>query len=385
MPAKELANPCVDCNDAEFVVNVRSRHLCKYDLLYLSVGIFQPAANMNSILYRTCFERYVSLKVLRRIENYRRPKSVPKGQRHKLLLPLSFGLSSSVLLHAVNAQIERQLSKSFPLVGFEIYALVIEPSSIAPSSPSVEEHFDLVQKSFPRHSYKKIPFDSIYEYDPSICDVMNQFTGEEFVDDASRSNQERLDAFRAAISTATSKTDVDQLLLNRLITAYGKELGCDAILWGDSDSRLAAKTLANVAKGRGSSLTWQVSDGMAPSGLQSHFPLRDLFQTELESYAHLIPELTAIIVPDEPPSENILTKNLSIDELMMRYVQTHGEKYPGVMANVTRTANKLQPLPVSANARRCTFCDAVIGASDENSDNGQFCYACIRSCPDLAC
>lgn len=339
----------------------------------------------NSIFYRNCFERYVSLKVLRRIENYRRPKSIPKGQRHKLLLPLSFGLSSSVLLHAVNAQIERQLSKPFPLVGFEIYVLVIEPSSIVPSSPHVEEHFDLVQKGFPRHSYKKIPFYSIYEYDPSICDVLNQFAGEGYVDDASRSNQERLDAFRASISTATSKTDVDQLLLNRLITAYAKDLGCDAILWGDSDSRLAAKTLANVAKGRGSSLTWQVSDGMSPSDLQSHFPLRDLFQTELESYANLIPELTAIVIPDEPPSENTLTKNLSIDELMMRYVQTHGEKYPGVMANVTRTANKLQPLPLSANARRCTFCDAVMGPYDENSANWQFCYACIRSRPDLAC
>lgn len=30
MPAKELANLCVDCGDAEFVVDVRSRRLCKY-------------------------------------------------------------------------------------------------------------------------------------------------------------------------------------------------------------------------------------------------------------------------------------------------------------------------------------------------------------------
>lgn len=286
------------------------------------------------------------------------------------------------MLHAVNAQLERQLSKPYPMVGFEVYVLVIDPSGISPSSPSVEQRFNLLQTSFPRHTYKMLPFHSIFEYDPNLHDVMTQFAGNGFVDDASLSHKERLDAFRASIQTATSKADVDQILLNRLVVAYAKDLNCDAILWGDSDSRLAAKTLANVAKGRGSSLTWQVSDGKSPSGLEFNFPLRDLFQTELHSYANLIPELTAIIIPDEPPSDNILTKNLSIDELMMRYVQTHGEKYPGVMANVTRTANKFQPSPVPAGARRCAFCDAFVGDSEKKSE---FCYACARSRPNVAC
>lgn len=345
-------------------------------------------ANMQYLTSRrACFERYVSLKVLRRIENYRRPKSIPNGERHKLLLPLSFGLSSSVLLHAVNAQMERQLSKPYPLVGFEIHVLVIEPSTISPTGSSADELFDLVQKNFPRHSYKKIPFHSIFDYQPQIYDVISQFAGKEFVVDVSRTNQERLDAFRTSISTATSKVDVDQILLNRLVVAYGKDIGCDAILWGDSDSRLAAKTLANVAKGRGSSLTWQVSDGTSPSGLLFHFPLRDLFQTELENYASLIPELSTIIIPDAPPSDNVLTKNLSIDELMMRYVQTHGEKYPGVMANVTRTANKLQPTPVPADGLRCSFCDTCMGDKQDNDTGSepQFCYACTRSRPELVC
>ena len=326
----------------------------------------------------------MSLKVLRRIDNYRRPKSMSTGERYKLLLPLSLGLSSSVLLHAVNAQIERQLSKPHPLVGFEIHVLVIEPSTVASASVDAEERFGLVQQSFPRHSYKKVPFHSIFDYDPEICNVLPKLAGDTFVDDASQTNQERLDVFRASISTATSRVDVDQILLNRLVVAYGKDIGCDAVLWGDSDSRLAAKTLANVAKGRGAALTWQVSDGASPSGLLFHFPLRDLFQAELESYANLIPELSAIIIPDAPPSDNVLTKNLSIDELMMRYVQTHGEKYPGVMANVTRTANKLHPAPASADSKQCSFCDAHMDKQENGTDaEVKFCYACIRSRPEL--
>lgn len=329
----------------------------------------------------------MSLKVLRRIENYRRPKSVSTGERYKLLLPLSLGLSSSVLLHVVDAQIERQLSKSHPVVGFDIHVLVIEPSTVAPGNVDAEERFDLVQRSFPRHSYKKVPFHSIFDYDPEIYDVLAKFAGDKFVDNASRTNQERLDAFRASMSTTTSRVDVDQILLNRLVIAYGKDIGCDAILWGDSDSRLAAKTLANVAKGRGAALTWQVSDGMSPSGLLFRFPLRDLFQAELEIYTNLNPELLAIIIPDAPPSDNVLTKNLSIDELMMRYVQTHGEKYPGVMANVTRTANKLHPAPASADSKQCSFCDARMDDKQENDTDTEvkFCYACVRSRPELGC
>ncbi|KAA8652583.1 uncharacterized protein ATNIH1004_001488 [Aspergillus tanneri] len=172
--------------------------------------------------------------------------------------------------------------------------------------------------------------------------MMSKFTGKGFMDDPSLSDRERLDAFRSSIESATSRADLDQVLMNRLIVAFAEKMGCKTILWGDSDSRLAAKTLANVAKGRGSSLIWQVSDGMSPFGLEFAFPLRDLFTIELRNYAGLFPELSRLILPDELPSETTLTKNLSIDELMMRYVLTQGEKYPGIMLNVTRTASKLQ-------------------------------------------
>lgn len=310
-----------------------------------------------------------------------------KNGRYKLLLPLSYGLSSTVLLRVLNAQVERQQQKHGG-AKFDLYVLIVEPTSISPSNPSTEKRFDLVQERFPMHSYTQVPFHSVFEYDPDIQETMSGFAGAGFFDDASLSPKDRLDAFRASISTATSKTDVDSILMNRLIIACAKKFGCTGVLWGDSDSRLAAKTLASVAKGRGSSVTWQVSDGMSPSGLEFNFPLRDLFSMELQQYADLYLELHDIIIPDEPTSENVLTKNLSIDELMMRYVLTQGEKYPGVMANVTRTASKLQQ--PSASVPTCTFCGAAVGSGSidsgilGNSDSPQFCYGCIRSRPDMA-
>lgn len=293
----------------------------------------------------------------------------------------------------MTAHLERQ-QNTFAGPGYELHVLVVEPSTVSPSSPSGDRNFDLVQKHFPIHSYYHVPFHSVFQHDPDIEETVSKFAGAGFADDSSLSPKERLDAFRASIPTATSKTDVDYVLMNRLVVSCAKEFGCTGVLWGDSDSRLAAKTLANVAKGRGSSATWQVSDGESPWGLQFNFPLRELFSVELQNYANLYPELRDIIIPDEPLSENILTKNLAIDELMMRYVQTHGEKYPGVMANVTRTASKLQQPLISPNVPLCSFCGAMMGSPDGISDNAsgnlearpvrQFCYGCTRSRPDVA-
>ncbi|KAE8374062.1 cytoplasmic tRNA 2-thiolation protein 2 [Aspergillus bertholletiae] len=360
MPGKELSDSCVDCRDAEAILTLRRRRLCK-----------------------DCYIKFVSYKVFKRMENYRLNKGFAKDKPCKLLFPLSYGLSSSVLLHMLHAQLEVQRSKIHGAPGFDLHVLIIEPSTISPSSPAHDEGFELAQESFPLCSFTKVPFHSIFDLVPDFNETMSQFAGKGFEDDPSLPNAERLSAFRSCITTATSKADVDYILMNRLIMAFAKQLDCQAVIWGDSDSRLAAKTLANVAKGRGSSVIWQVSDGMSPFGLEFNFPLRDLFTAELRDYASFFPELTKIILPDEPLPENTLTKNLSIDELMMRYVLTQGEKYPGVMLNVTRTANKLDASQMPANLSHCTLCSAPLMNEVAGGHTG-FCYACSRSRPSTS-
>ncbi|KAF9889598.1 cytoplasmic tRNA 2-thiolation protein 2 [Aspergillus nanangensis] len=319
MPAKDLSDPCMTCKEAESSVFVRKRHLCN-----------------------DCYVQFVSHRVFKRMEKYRLLRGLPKTSPCKLLLPLSYGLSSSVLLRLLHHQIEDLRSKPHAPAGFTLDVIIIEPSTISPSSPPDNERFELFQKQFPLCTFTRVPFESIFDFVPDIHEVLSAYVGSNFTDDSSLSNKERLNAFRSSITTATSKADVDTTLMNRLIVAFAKKLDCLGVVWGDSDNRLAAKTLASAAKGRGASVTWQVADGMSPWGLEFIFPLRDLFQWELQSYANLMPELNHLIVADEKPSETTLTKNLSIDELMMRYVTNQGEKYPGIMSNVTRTANKLQ-------------------------------------------
>lgn len=328
------------------------------------------------------------------MEKYRLRKDLPRSGSCPVLLPLSYGLSSSVLLHMVHTQVRGLLGKPRGPPGFELQVLVVEPSSISSTSPPHDQAFASIRQQFPHASFTKLPLHSVFEFVPGLEDILAQYAGQGFADDASRSPKERLDVFRSSITSATSIADVDSILLNRLVIAFAKSLGCLGIIWGDSDDRLAAKTLANVSKGRGSSLTWQVSDGTSPFGVEFNFPLRDLFTAELQNYANLFPELVETIISDAPLSDNVLTKNLSIDQLMLRYVSSQGAKYPGVMSNVTRTANKLEGSRMPTDGSRCTLCETVIctppGAPEYSSNGSQdhplpgFCYACERSRPGLS-
>lgn len=287
------------------------------------------------------------------------------------------------------------MAKPFGKVFFDLHVLVIEPSSIAPSNASYDQNYDMLLKKFSKHAYTRLSFHDIFDYLPDMKKIIHGYAGSQFDDDSSLSNEDRLAAFRASIPTATSKDDLDYVLLTRLVVAVAQKQGCQAVLWGDSDSRLAAKTLAGVSKGRGASMTWQVSDGMSPWGIRFEFPLRDLYKTELLQFESACPELSDIVIPDPPLLDNVLTKNLSIDELMMRYVQNQGAKYPGIMSNVARTANKLESSSFE-DAAPCSLCGGLLGNVKGNNgvtvtsqfgdaEGAQFCYGCIRSRPDITC
>ncbi|KAJ5713258.1 uncharacterized protein N7483_010439 [Penicillium malachiteum] len=371
MPAKEMALPCMECNNAEAAVTTRSRSLCG-----------------------PCYQRFLNYKVVRRMEKYRGPKDLAKSSvpTARLLLPLSLGASSSVLLHMLDKALARQLAKT-SRTSYVLEIMVVEPSTISSDQASCDTQFDKVREAFPNHSFKRVPLDSIFEYVPDMAELMRNYAGPQFIDDDAKSNEERLAAFRGAVSSATSKADLDTVLFTRLAVGYAKHTACESILWGDSDTSLAAKVLAGAAKGRGASLTWQVSDGMSPWGVTFDFPCRDLSKPELLSYVSVCPELSEVVIPDRPLSDNILTKNLSIDELMLRYVTTQGEKYPGVMANVSRTAHKLHSTSEHGDGNLCALCGGLVENVRGNEDgitvtgqfateNPRFCYGCMRSRPD---
>ncbi|OAX83883.1 cytoplasmic tRNA 2-thiolation protein 2 [Emergomyces africanus] len=346
---------------------------------------------------QTVRKRDLWSKVVKRMEKYR-PQNAPKNRQRKLLLPLSYGVSSSTLLHILNLQLERQISTGLGRRAYDIHVL-----NVGVCGQPDSQRLDLFREAYPLHTYSQVPLHLIFKHDAAITDVISEYGGPEFIDDPTKTDQERLDIFRFSLSTATSRTDIDGILLTRLVVAIAKELDCDGILWGDSDSRLASKALSNVAKGRGFSATWDVCDGISPWGIQFNFPLRDLFKFELSTYASLaLPKSLGVVDSERPSVDNLSNKNMSIENLLSHYVETQGEKYPGIMANIVRTIDKLQPPPADAGSK-CVLCGmpvdnsgedpAILGGpggsqyvlmdSRERPMTSTLCYGCARSRLDL--
>lgn len=93
-------------------------------------------------------------------------------------------------------------------------------------------------------------------------------------------------------------------------------------------------------------------------------------------------------------------RNITIDELMTQYFESIETQYPSIVANVVRTAGKLQPLRGSADGGHCMICglpgdgaggDMTLSAltlnaganEGEKPRNGNkrsdMCYGCARS------
>lgn len=343
--------------------------------------------------------QYAEVKAWKRMDNYRSIHIKP-GQEPKLLVPVSRGVSSTVLLHVLDHLQNRQRAGYQERATHQLHILHVE----LPTAGSSGTHgIDTLREVYPPYQYTTIPFNAIFKYDKEIGGTISELSASGFEDNPSKTDQERLDSFLSSLSSATSRTDIEYNLLMRLIVAFAKDQGCSGILWGHSDSRLAGRVLSDVAKGRGFSLPWQVCEGASPSGLHDNFPLRDLFKSELEIYSTLLPErVSEVIIPDSPVADiSYGTKSTSIEDLMTHYIESQGPKYPSIMANIVRTVNKLEPPSLHEDDIKCSLCampmaDTIEGVNDIQVSNGapvparesgekrgNYCYGCARSCQDI--
>lgn len=269
----------------------------------------------------------------------------------------------------------------------------------APSTGE-NEALSAISDAFPNASYTQIPFEAIFEYDADAKQVLSNFGWNESEEESAspghegRTNKQKLDAFRSSLASPTAATDLENILLVRLIIAFAKQNSCEDILWGDCDSTLAAKALAGVSKGRGGVLPWTINDGPTPMGIYYSFPMRDIFKSELLQYVDASDELQKLrdngameVQPSNTP--DLANRHMSIERLMSTYVETQAEKYPGVMANIVRTIAKLGT--GDGEGDKCAFCGLPIRNERHMGElKGHdpprrlpCCYGCERSAKDI--
>lgn len=314
----------------------------------------------------------------------------------RFLLPVSFGPSSTSLLYILNnhlqAQLDRMNRTSYELVVIHVYP------QFGDAEAGLNEHIlsEELKSRFPRHTYISAKIEDALDLESIDWNRL----GLEAVGDLQKPRTERLQRLAASLPSATSRNDILSTLLDRYLVDAAVTNKCEAILFGDSTTRLAEKTLTETAKGRGFSLPWQVSDGLSTFGINFHYPMRDVLKKEIVTFTSLTtPPLTDLVVQQSSASQiSASAKSTTIDDLMCQYFESVEENYPSIVANVVRTSSKLQAPTLLDESSTCGLCglpvaegtDGIYGwggdqnftsrATEPQSHNrGILCYGCSRS------
>jgi cytoplasmic tRNA 2-thiolation protein 2 len=325
------------------------------------------------------------------METYRIRGSSAKTPR-RLLFPLSFGPSSASLLHILDQHLQGQYDR-MKRTAYELYVVHINIYIDPVDRTDADERLEKYKTQYSRHHYSIVNLEEALGLDGIDWESLNL--------EESRSGvptTERLQNLLGSMSSATSRSDIVSTLLTRLLVDVARRNSCEGVLFGDSTTRLAEKTLTETAKGRGFSLPWHISDGSSPYGITFNYPLRDILKKEILTFSSFTsPQLTDLIVHREPTLQiSASSKLTTIDDLMAQYFESVEENFPSIVANVVRTTSKLQTLS-NDDTEDCGLCglpvargtDGIHGwGGDQNSDSqpskdGNYhsilCYGCSRS------
>ncbi|KAM0698192.1 hypothetical protein Q7P36_001657 [Cladosporium allicinum] len=362
-PAETTSTPnlCKRCHTEEVAIAVRSEPVCK-----------------------TCFSKYVQTKIVKRLETFRVKNSEP-GKERTLLVPLSFGPSSTALLRVLSRHLKGQLEKT-GRTGFKLHILhILQPRDDAASS---EARLEKVKELYPDHIYSTIALSSITS-DPELASTLLPTALQETLSTlkstspSEPSPDETFHSLLTTLPTPTSRADALTLLQRKLTLHHALATSCAAILFSDTTTRLSERILSETAKGRGFALPWLVSDGESPLGVPIYYPLRDLLSKEVVSYVDFLegPEsLEGIVLKKDSGSAGaatIMMKNSTIDDLTRQYFGGVEVDYPSIVANVVRTTSKLQARTLADVEAHCELCDLPLeGQAPERS---RLCYGCIRT------
>ncbi|KAK4167666.1 hypothetical protein QBC43DRAFT_297473 [Cladorrhinum sp. PSN259] len=402
--AGSLTKPCKKCRVQEATLDSRGQPVCK-----------------------DCFIKFISTKCVKQIGLLGRETMPPctpnpsgRGppiiQTRKYILGLSLGPSSTALLNLLHENVEYQLSKNRG-TPFDLTVVHISSSSSSTTNPdATADPLAAHRKTYPRFKFTTIPLSSALTL-PTIDWSSLSFPF------PSSSPSTLSDLFDSLPQSVASRTDIIHLLTRHLLLHQTLATNSQALLLGHSTTAIAELTLTQTAKGRGFSLPWQINDGpfaltdysstpgRTKKSVLVYYPVRDVLRKELVTYATLTdPPLTLDLIPTglntiaKGNGAVVSHKDLSIEEVMLRYFADVEENYPSIVANVARTTGKLVRIGRGTEEEEeendevgsgslCGLCSnpmdgegderwrGELGTTEEEAQRGKgrLCYGCERS------
>ncbi|KAF3908544.1 hypothetical protein ABW21_db0207059 [Orbilia brochopaga] len=273
-----------------------------------------------------CFTTYLRTKFTRHMEPFR-VKPGTEVNRRRLLLATSFGVASTALLDIMHWHRSLQLQRA-RRAEYDVLVVHIDESGVtATSTDGADTLLEKLRGQYEQFEFRSIPLYQIYELPIAIHEALpDEMTGEP--DQG------------GSVEDADGSADVIAILRARLLVELAKSNGCEAVLLGDSMTRMAAMVLAEVTKGRGHALPWLISDGPTPYGPSFVRPLRDLTTAELGYYLSFSAITHLSTATSSTPKPPVAAKNQTIDDIMLRFFDDISNSH--LTANVVRTAAKLR-------------------------------------------
>ncbi|KAL8829523.1 MAG: hypothetical protein Q9170_006125 [Blastenia crenularia] len=349
------------------------------------------------MLCRDCCIRYVEAKVSKRLEA-NKLRAAFRDTPKSLLLPISLGSSSVSLLHITDQYLQYYKSRT-GRSPFTIEVLLIDQSAVTEQS-NYDEAWRTLKERFPCHSYSTAQLEDVFDYEKNPSFGVTELRIPR-AEDNSLSKRNLLEVFLAGLPSATSRADIIGILRSRLVDALAKKKSSDSIIYGDSTTRLAERTLSETAKGRGGALPWLTMDGQSPDSAKTVYPMRDLLRKEITAYTTMTtPPLSNLLMElDRATTASASSKDTTIEKLMSQYFASVEQNYPSIVANVVRTSSRLvAPCIEAGEGRLCRMCSLPLAegsqglrwsgeqecldglvVSEESKDLASLCYGCARS------
>lgn len=336
-----IGTPCKRCKVEPTVVESRNDNFCKQCFIRFIRG--KQRKHMNDEKFRA---------------KYGKDPVEIDSRTPRVLLSLSIGKSSLVLLDVVFSLLLEQSKMPRSHMGFKLTIAIIDDSDL-------------------------FALDSNNKLTPlKYIELIKQFYGDEFLNDLDinfkiiNSNDFTLNSndlqkkikinkdYEAVTNDAdngimssndlinqfnhlSTREDFSQIIVRELVLRTAVNLNCNVVLFGHSMTKLAVDVLALTVRGRGSEINSQLNDGIVKfcgTDIEIIHPLRDVLETEINSYCDQA-DLNKLLQSDESGDTQVKikksSKNKTISEMSKEYFQDVEITYPEVISTVVKIGSKL--------------------------------------------
>lgn len=266
----------------------------------------------------------------------------------KVLLPLSYGASSLVLLDMVASLLQEQNLAHKGKQGFELVVLHIkEPGETKKSGNPVNITPGVFQSLSSVYSPVKIAYHEIDLRNSIPKAVMNIAVDHDFgviASEAQTTNNKTMEDLLLLCGSRSLQEDLLSLLKSELIKKFAMKSDCQTILYGHSMTRIANEVIALTVKGRGLTIHESVTNRVINydgNDIQVIYPLREILKAEVHAILLFNDHLQKYFVP-EAEAGSRLAKNKTVRDLTTQYFDNlDATGYASTASTVVKTAEKL--------------------------------------------